>query len=348
MKLLPDTLTIIKKFIQTRVQEADAKGVVLGLSGGIDSATTLALAVSSLGSEKVKGLIMPFKSTESISLAQNHADSLNVETKEYNISSIVESYKGTTDSYSSKASEGNLHSRIRMSLLYGEAFSSKYLVIGTSNKSELLVGYYTKWGDGASDFLPMGDLYKSQVYTLARDLQVPSKILDRVPTAELWEGQSDEEELGISYDNLDKIAMFIKDHDKLNELSSDINNLNKNIVKEDYQISTSIIDNLFEKLGEISGTEEFANRLDDLYSLIDSEEKDVGKISDTSSEVIMLFDKEIKWRKYASKNLMSELEKYNLVIKNNIGLRLQSRLTKDQAKFVAKCNSVHRDISLNF
>ena len=109
-----------------------------------------------------------------------------------------------------------------------------------------------------------------------------------------------------------------------------------------------IIDSLFEKLGEISGTEEFANRLDDLYSLIDSEEKDVGKISDASSEVITLFDKEIKWRKDASKNLMPELEKYNLVIKNNIGLRLQSRLTKDQAKFVAKCNSIHRDISLNF
>ncbi len=151
-----------------------------------------------------------------------------------------------------------------------------------------------------------------------------------------------------AYDNLDKIAMFIKDHDKLNELSSDINNLKKNIFNEDYQNSTSIIDSLFEKLGEISGTEEFANRLDDLYSLIDSEEKDVGKISDANSEVIMLFDKEIKWRKDASENLMPELEKYNLVINNNIGLRLQSRLTKDQAKFVAKCNSVHRDISLNF
>ena len=151
-----------------------------------------------------------------------------------------------------------------------------------------------------------------------------------------------------AYDNLDKIAMFIKDHDKLNELSSDINNLKKNIVNEDYQNSTSIIDSLFEKLGEISGTEEFANRLDDLYSLIDSEEKDVSKISDASSEVIMLFDNEIKWRKNASENLMPELEKYNLVIKNNIGLRLQSRLTKDQAKFVAKCNSIHRDISLNF
>ena len=205
MKLLPDTLTIIENFVRTRVKEANAKGVVLGLSGGIDSATTLALAVSSLGSERVKGLIMPFKNSESISLALNHAESLNVMTEKYDISSIVGAYKGTTSSYSSKASEGNLHSRIRMSLLYGKAFSSNSLVIGTSNKSELLVGYYTKWGDGASDFLPLGDLYKSQVYTLARSLEVPTEILDRTPTAELWDGQSDEEELGISYDLLDQI-----------------------------------------------------------------------------------------------------------------------------------------------
>ena len=205
MKLLPDTLTIIENFVQTRVKEANAKGIVLGLSGGIDSATTLALAVSSLGSERVKGLIMPFKNSESISLALNHAESLNVRTEKYDISSIVGAYKDITSSYSSTASEGNLHSRIRMSLLYGEAFSSNSLVIGTSNKSELLVGYYTKWGDGASDFLPLGDLYKSQVYTLARSLEVPTEILDRTPTAELWDGQSDEEELGISYDLLDQI-----------------------------------------------------------------------------------------------------------------------------------------------
>jgi hypothetical protein len=151
-----------------------------------------------------------------------------------------------------------------------------------------------------------------------------------------------------AYDNLDQIAMFIKEHEKLNELSSDINNLKKNIVNENYENSISIIDSLFEKIGEISGTEEFANRLDDLYSLLDSEEKDINKISEASSEAIILFDKEVKWRKDAAKNLMPELEKYNLVIKDNIGLRLQSRLTKDQAKFVAKCNSIHRDISLNF
>ena len=142
--------------------------------------------------------------------------------------------------------------------------------------------------------------------------------------------------------------MFIKDHEKLNELSPDVNNLKSNISNGDYANSISIIDSLFEKIGEISGTEEFANRLDDLYSLLDSEEKEVNKISDSSLEVFMLFDQEVKWRKDASQNLMPELKKYNLVIKNNIGLRLQSRLTKEQAKFVASCNSIHRDISLNF
>ena len=120
------------------------------------------------------------------------------------------------------------------------------------------------------------------------------------------------------------------------------------INNKNYQNSISIIDSLFEKLSEISGTEEFANRLDDLYSLVDSEEIDENKISDASSEVFILFDKEVNWRKDAAQNLMPELEKYNSVIKHNIGLRLQSRLTKEQAKFVASCNSIHRDISLNF
>ncbi len=151
-----------------------------------------------------------------------------------------------------------------------------------------------------------------------------------------------------AYDNLDQIVMFINDHDKLNDLSSEINNLKRNIDSADYEKSISIIDSLFEKLGEISGSEEIANKLDDLYSLIDSEEKDLIKISDASYEVNMLFKKEVSWRKDASKNLMPELEKYNSVIKNNIGLRLQSKLTKEQAKLVARCNSIHRDISLNF
>ena len=151
-----------------------------------------------------------------------------------------------------------------------------------------------------------------------------------------------------AYDNLDQIVIFIKDHENLQKLSPEIKDLKYEINNKNYQNSISIIDSLFEKLSEISGTEEFANRLDDLYSLVDSEEIDENKISDASSEVFILFDKEVNWRKDAAQNLMPELEKYNSVIKNNIGLRLQSRLTKDQAKFVARCNSIHRDISLNF
>ena len=151
-----------------------------------------------------------------------------------------------------------------------------------------------------------------------------------------------------AYDNLDQIAMFIKDGENLQKLSSEIQDLKYEINNKNYQNSISIIDSLFEKISEISGTEEFANKLDDLYSLVDSEEIDENKISDASSEVFILFDKEVNWRKDAAQNLMPELEKYNEVIKNNIGLRLQSRLTKEQAKFVASCNSIHRDISLNF
>jgi len=151
-----------------------------------------------------------------------------------------------------------------------------------------------------------------------------------------------------AYDNLDQIAMFIKDHEKLNELSLEVKNLMKNIDNKDYEKSILIIDNLFEKTGEISGTEELANRLDDLYSALDSEDKELNKILDASSEFFTLLDKEIKWRSNATTNLMPELEKYNLAIKDNIGLRRQSRLTIEQAKMVASCNAVHRDISLNF
>ena len=142
--------------------------------------------------------------------------------------------------------------------------------------------------------------------------------------------------------------MFIQDYEKLDELSSKINELKYFISNKDYENSISIIDNLFEKLGEISGTEELANKLDDLISIIDNDEINEKKLLSASSETFNLFNMESSWRKDANENLLPELMKYNLVIKHNIGLRLQSKLTKEQAKFVARCNSVHRDISLNF
>ena len=151
-----------------------------------------------------------------------------------------------------------------------------------------------------------------------------------------------------AYDNLDQIALFIKDHEKLKNLSSEIKDLKYSLNNKDYENSISIIDNLFEKLSEISGADEFANKLDDLITVIDNDEIDEQKLSLASSETFILYDQEVSWREDANKNLLPQLMQYNEVIKNNIGLRLQSRLTKEQAKFVARCNSVHRDISLNF
>ena len=151
-----------------------------------------------------------------------------------------------------------------------------------------------------------------------------------------------------AYDNLDQIVLFIQDHEKLNELSPQINELKYAINNKDYENSISIIDNLFEKLGEISGTEEFANKLDDLISILDSDDINEEELLVVSSDTFSLFNIENSWRKEANKNLLPELMKYNEVIKNNIGLRRQSKLTKEQAKFVARCNSVHRDVSLNF
>ena len=151
-----------------------------------------------------------------------------------------------------------------------------------------------------------------------------------------------------AYETLDKIVMFINDNEKLKELSPEIKELRNTIDNKNFEKSISIIDSLFENLGEISGTEEFANKLDDLISVIDNDEIDEQKLIETSSETFDLFNLEVSWRDDANKNLLPELIKYNDVIKHNIGLRLQSRLTKEQAKFVARCNSVHRDISLNF
>jgi len=151
-----------------------------------------------------------------------------------------------------------------------------------------------------------------------------------------------------AYETLDQIVMFINDNEKLKELSPEIKELKYTIDNKNYEDAISVIDGLFEKMGEISGTEEFANKLDDLISVIDNDEVDEQKLNEISSETFGLFNLEVSWRDEANKKLLPELIKYNDVIKHNIGLRLQNRLTKEQAKFVARCNSVHRDISLNF
>ena len=151
-----------------------------------------------------------------------------------------------------------------------------------------------------------------------------------------------------AYDELTQIKLFIKDGKELEKLSNDFNKLNNNIINEDFDNALINIDILFEKLEEISGTEELANKLDDLVTAIDSEEIDKDKIFNISNETVELFNKEVSWRNKAGQSLADKLDEYDSVISQSIGLRLQARLSKEQAKFVARCKSVHRDISLNF
>ncbi|ADC68930.1 NAD+ synthetase [Methanocaldococcus sp. FS406-22] len=200
----------ITKFIKENVEEAKANGVVVGLSGGIDSSVTAYLCVKALGKDKVLGLIMPEKHTNprDIEHAKMVAENLGIK---YIISDITDILKAfgaggyvPTKEFD-KMADGNLKARIRMCLLY--YFANKYnlLVAGTSNKSEIYVGYGTKHGDIACDIRPIGNLFKTEVRELAKYLGVPKEIIEKPPSAGLWEGQTDEGELGIKYETLDEI-----------------------------------------------------------------------------------------------------------------------------------------------
>ncbi len=200
--------TKIIDFIQDRVDEAGAQGVVLGLSGGIDSALTAALCSKSLG-DNVLAIFMP---EEGVTDPQDYEDvqelsqEFGIRLKEIEISSIFEKMKEEIEpEKKSRMADANLKVRIRMILLYYHANLLNYLVVGTNNKSELKCGYFTKYGDGAADISPAVSLYKTQVKELAREIGVPQNIIDKEPTAGLWEGQTDESELGLPYPKIDRI-----------------------------------------------------------------------------------------------------------------------------------------------
>ena len=206
---------IITKFIKEKVSGANADGIVIGISGGIDSAVVAKLCADALGKDKVLGLIMPTEVTpeNDVSDAVNFAESHGIEYKIINITTILKSFLDEIkeNGRESKTASGNLMARVRMCLLYYHANSLNRLVAGTGNKSEILCGYFTKFGDGGCDLLPIGDLYKTQVRELAKYLEIPGAITEKVPSAGFWHGQSDEEELGISYKILDKILIRLID-----------------------------------------------------------------------------------------------------------------------------------------
>lgn len=202
---------IKQKIINFIIKKAEGKPVVLGLSGGIDSTVVAYLAAQAIGKEKVFGLIMPSKTNtkEDEKLAILVSNILEIEYDVINIENILASYQQSCDYFKNKLNSGNLKARIRMSILYGLAGASKSLVLGTGNKSEISIGYFTKHGDAACDLLPLGDLYKTQVRELAKYLKVPAAIINREPTAGLWVGQTDEKEMGISYKLLDQILLAL-------------------------------------------------------------------------------------------------------------------------------------------
>ncbi|WP_297435996.1 NAD+ synthase [Thermococcus sp.] len=206
-----EVITKLVSFIWEKVDEAKVEGVVVGVSGGVDSATTTFLAVKALGKEKVLGLIMPYYENKDVEDAKLVCETLGINYRIINIKPIVDAFEKSLDFGPNKITRGNIMVRTRMILLYAHANQYNLLVLGTSNKSELLAGYYTKWGDGASDYAPLINLYKTEVWEIAKRLGVPEKIIKKKPTAGLWIGQTDEDELGISYKLLDEILYRLVD-----------------------------------------------------------------------------------------------------------------------------------------
>ncbi|MBO5151773.1 MAG: NAD+ synthase [Methanobrevibacter sp.] len=215
----------IVKFVQNKVSEANADGLVVGLSGGIDSTLAAFLACKAVGKENVFGIVMPSTTTptEDKLHGTTIAQLLGINYKEIAIDSILNEFLSVTQLEENKLAIGNLKARIRMSIIYFYANSKNYLVSGTGNKSEILIGYFTKYGDGACDIEPIGDLYKTDVYQLAKYLEIPQEIIDKPPRAGLWNNQTDEDEIGMTYELLDKILYrFIEKDIDANSIADEL------------------------------------------------------------------------------------------------------------------------------
>tara|TARA_Y100000588_G_scaffold392412_1_gene504232 strand:- start:2036 stop:2893 length:858 start_codon:yes stop_codon:yes gene_type:complete len=214
LQLDPALVTrVLQGFVRDEIGKFGINRAVVALSGGIDSALSCALAVRALGSDSVLAVLMPYRTSNpaSRSDAETLVRQLNIASVLIDISPAVD---GITDQLHDKPSDlrrGNVMARTRMTALYDQSESFGGLVVGTSNKTELLLGYGTQHGDMASAVNPIGDLYKTQVQTLSEALDIPKAILEKTPSADLWEGQSDEDELGFDYELADQVLYLLID-----------------------------------------------------------------------------------------------------------------------------------------
>jgi len=190
------------EWLKAQLKESHARGYVLGVSGGLDSAVCAALIKKA--TENCLGLVLPIESSvDDCDDAAKVGTTFDLKTEYIDLTSVYNAMIKLLPG-NEQVAQGNIKARLRMVVLYYYANLHNYLVCGTGNKTELMLGYFTKFGDGASDVLPLGDLYKYQVREIARNLGVPENIIDKVPSAGLWQGQTDEGEIGFSYEEMDR------------------------------------------------------------------------------------------------------------------------------------------------